>query len=77
MKTHPTEERMKECESRRELGDPGGVAGGGVENQDQEVRAQKYRRELGEEETRHRRRECVSVTGKATSFAISPCPATA
>ena len=62
MKAQPTEERMKECESRRELGDPGGVAGGGVENQDQEVRAQKCRRELGEEETRHRRRECVSVT---------------
>ena len=48
MKTHPMEERMKECESRRELGGPGGVAGGGVENQDQEVRAQKCRRELDE-----------------------------
>ena len=53
------EERMKECDSRGELGDMGVVAGGGAESQDQEVRAQRYRRELGEEERRHRRRTCV------------------
>ena len=53
------EERMKECDSRGELGDMGVVAGGGAESQDQEVRAQRNRRELGEEERRHRRRTCV------------------
>ena len=37
----------------------GVVAGGGAESQDQEVRAQRYRRELGEEERRHRRGTCV------------------
>ena len=41
---------MKECDSRGELGDMGVVAGGGAESQDQEVRAQRNRRELGEEE---------------------------
>ena len=50
------EERTKECDSRGELGDMGVVAGGGAESQDQEVRAQRNRRELGEEERRHRRR---------------------
>ena len=35
------EERMKECDSRGELGDMGVVAGGGAESQDQEVRAQR------------------------------------
>ena len=44
------EERTKECDSRGELGDMGVVAGGGAESQDQEVRAQRNRRELGEEE---------------------------
>ena len=53
-----TEERMKECDSRGEPGDMGVVAGGGAESQDQEVRAQRYRRELGEEERRHRRGTC-------------------
>ena len=53
------EERMKECDSRGELGDMGVVAGGGAESQDQVVRAQRNRRELGEEERRHRRRTCV------------------
>ena len=53
------EERTKECDSRGELGDMGVVAGGGAESQDQEVRAQRYRRELGEEERRHRRGACV------------------
>jgi hypothetical protein len=37
--TLETEERMKECGSRGELGDVGVLAGGGEENQDQEVRA--------------------------------------
>ena len=50
---------MKECDSRGELGDMGVVAGGGAESQDQVVRAQRNRRELGEEERRHRRRTCV------------------
>ena len=54
-----TEERTKECDSRGELGDMGVVAGDGAESQDQEVRAQRYRRELGEEERRHRRGTCV------------------
>ena len=54
-----SEERMKECDSRGELGDMGVVAGGGAESQDQEVRAQRNRRELGGEERRHRRRRCV------------------
>ena len=54
-----TEERMKERDSRGELGDMGVVAGRGAESQDQEVRAQRYRRELGEEERRHRRGTCV------------------
>ena len=53
--TLETEERMKECDSRGELGDMGVVAGGGAESQDQVVRAQRNRRELGEEERRHRR----------------------
>ena len=57
--TLETEERMKECGSRGELGDVGVLAGGGEENQDQEVRAQKGRREHGEEERRHRQRACV------------------
>ena len=52
-----TEERMKECDSR---GDMGVVEGDGVVNRDQEARAQRYRRELGEEERRHRRGTCVS-----------------
>ena len=55
MKTLQTEERMKEWDSRGELRDMGVVAGGGAENQDQEARAQRYRRELDEEERRHRR----------------------
>ena len=55
MKMLQTEERTKECDSRGELGDMGVVAGDGAESQDQEVRAQRYRRELGEEERRHRR----------------------
>ena len=50
-----TEERMKECDSRGELGDMGVVEGDGVVNRDQEARAQRYRRELGEEDRRHRR----------------------
>ena len=37
--TLETEERAKECGSRGELGDVGVLAGGGEENQDQEVRA--------------------------------------
>ena len=37
--TFETEERMKECGSRGELGDVGVAAGGGAENQDQEARA--------------------------------------
>ena len=37
--TLETEERMKECGSRGELGDVGVLAGGGEENQDQEERA--------------------------------------
>ena len=49
------EERMKECDSRGELGDMGVVEGDGVVNRDQEARAQRYRRELGEEDRRHRR----------------------
>ena len=59
MKMFQTEERTKECDSRGELGDMGVVAGDGAESQDQEVRAQRYRRELGEEERRHRRGACV------------------
>ena len=55
-----TEEKTKECDSGGELGDMGVVAGGGAESQDQEVRAQRGRRELGEEERRHRRGTCVS-----------------
>ena len=55
MKMLQTEERTKECDSRGELGDMGVVAGDGAESQDQEVRAQRGRRELGEEERRHRR----------------------
>ena len=50
MKMLQTEERTKECDSQGELGDMGVVAGGGAESQDQEVRAQRNRRELGEEE---------------------------
>ena len=50
MKMLQTEERTKECDSRGELGDMGVVAGGGAESQDQVVRAQRNRRELGEEE---------------------------
>ena len=60
MKMLQTEERTKECDSRGELGDMGVVAGDGAESQDQEVRAQRGRRELGEEERRHRRGTCVS-----------------
>ena len=59
MKMLQTEERTKECDSRGELGDMGVVAGDGAESQDQEVRAQRYRRELGEEERRHRGGMCV------------------
>ena len=59
MKMLQTEERTKECDSRGELGDMGVVAGDGAESQDQEVRAQRCRRELGEEERRHRRGTCV------------------
>ena len=55
-----TEEKTKECDSGGELGDMGVVAGGGAESQDKEVRAQRGRRELGEEERRHRRGTCVS-----------------
>ena len=55
--TLETEERMKECGSRGEFGDVDVVAGGGAGNQDQEARAQKCRREHGEEERRHRRAE--------------------
>jgi hypothetical protein len=44
MKMLQTEERTKECDSRGELGDMGVVAGDGAESQDQEVRAQRYRR---------------------------------
>lgn len=54
-----TEEKTKECDSGGELGDMGVVAGGGAESQDQEVRAQRGRRERGEEERRHRRGTCV------------------
>ena len=60
MKMLQTEEKTKECDSGGELGDMGVVAGGGAESQDQEVRAQRCRRELGEEERRHRRGTCVS-----------------
>ena len=59
MKMLQTEERTNERDSRGELGDMGVVAGDGAESQDQEVRAQRCRRELGEEERRHRRRTCV------------------
>ena len=55
-----TEEKTKECDSGGELGDMGVVAGGGAESQDKEARAQRGRRELGEEERRHRRGTCVS-----------------
>jgi len=48
-----TEEKTKECGSGGDLGDMDVVAGGGAECQDQEVRAQRGRRELGEEERRH------------------------
>ena len=59
METLEAEERMKECSSRGEFGDVDVVAGGGAGNQDQEARAQKCRREHGEEERRHRRGACV------------------
>ena len=59
METLEAEERMKECGSRGEFGDVDVVAGGGAGNQDQEARAQKCRREHGEEERRHRRGACV------------------
>ena len=59
METLEAEERMKECGSRGELGGVDVVAGGGAGNQDQEARAQKCRREHGEEERRHRRGACV------------------
>ena len=59
-----TEEKTKECDSGGELGDMGVVAGGGAESQDKEVRAQRGRRELGEEERRHRRGTCVSCCRK-------------
>ena len=59
---------MKECDSRGELGDMGVVAGGGAESQDQEVRAQRYRRELGEEERRHRRGTCVIYINEIYPF---------
>ena len=58
METLEAEERMKECGSRGEFGDVDVVAGGGAGNQDQEARAQKCRREHGEEERRHRRGAC-------------------
>ena len=64
-----TEEKTKECDSGGELGDMGVVAGGGAESQDQEVRAQRGRRELGEEERRHRRGACVSCYNWWLSFA--------
>ena len=63
-----TEERTKECDSRGELGDMGVVAGDGAESQDQEVRAQRYRRELGEEERRHRRGTCVIYINPLLTF---------
>ena len=72
-----TEEKTKECDSGGELGDMGVVAGGGAESQDQEVRAQRGRRELGEEERRHRRGTCVSCCRKLglwTSLAVSRRP---
>jgi hypothetical protein len=59
MKMLQTEERTNERDSRGELGDMGVVAGDGAEGQDQEARAQRCRRELGEEERRHRQRTCV------------------
>ena len=63
-----TEEKTKECDSGGELGDMGVVAGGGAESQDQEVRAQRGRRELGEEERRHRRGTCVSCCRREKLF---------
>ena len=57
-----TEEKTKECDSGGELGDMGVVAGGGAESQDKEVRAQRGRRELGEEERRHRRGNVCYIT---------------
>ena len=68
-----TEEKTKECDSGGELGDMGVVAGGGAESQDQEVRAQRGRRELGEEERRHQRGACVipRFSGKVAKVVYS------
>ena len=68
MKMLQTEERTKECDSRGELGDMGVVAGDGAESQDQEVRAQRYRRELGEEERRDIDEERVLSSYSNTVF---------
>ena len=74
MKMLQTEERTNERDSRGELGDMGVVAGDGAESQDQEVRAQRCRRELGEEERRHRRRTCViykiTIFGESLLFTL-------
>ena len=53
MKMLQTEEKTKECDWGGELEDMGVVAGGGAESEDQEVRAQRCRRGLDEEERRH------------------------
>ena len=53
MKMLQTEEKTKECDWGGELEDKGVVAGGGAESEDQEVRAQRCRRGLDEEERRH------------------------